>query len=225
MKKLLGAHRPLLLFDLETTGFSPQKDAIIELGILLLDTHLSPQKKYSFFVKAPHLIPPKITDLTGITQRMSDSGQDVRDVFDLFKAFNHSDALWGAYNTQFDIGFVQALFDRFDPGSQVQANLFDVMAIYKDRYSAPHSLKQAIKTLDVPLANTHRAIDDVLATAEVLKRLHAVKPVDSFVNIIGYHPKYGLRGPKYSHIQYVAQHNIPGSLETQINRIEGGSHA
>ncbi len=225
MKMPLLDHRPILLFDLETTGFSPQKDAIIEVGILLLDATLSPNKKHSFFVKTNRHIPPKITELTGITQRMSDSGEPAKAAFELFRMYNTDQALWGAYNIQFDIGFVQALFDRFEPGLKVHANLIDVMAIYKDRFKAPHALKHAIDTLGVLLPNTHRAIDDVLATAEVLKRLHAKQSVDPFVNAIGYHPKYGLKGPTYSHITYLPNDDQIGRFESHIQHLEGGAHA
>lgn len=225
MKTILNRYAPLLLFDLETTGFSPQKDAIIEVGILLLDEALSPIKKHSFFVKTDQRIPFKITELTGINQRMSDQGEDAQKAYELFHTYNTKGALWGAYNTQFDIGFVQALFDRFAPGETVKANLLDVMAIYKDRYLAPHGLKHAIAQLNVLLPNTHRAIDDVLATAEVLKQLHLQKPVDPFVNAIGYHRRYGLKGPRYPHVTYLPHYDRLGSFETQIQQLKGGSYA
>ncbi len=225
MLKTFKDYSPVLLFDLETTGFSPQKDAIIEVGILLLDDTLSPNKKHSFFVKTSKAIPLKITELTGITKRMSDSGEDIEKVVELFSMYNTKDALWGAYNTQFDIGFIQALFDRYRPGETVQAHLLDVMAIYKDRYHPPHALKNAIATLNVLLPNTHRAIDDVLATAEVLKQLHLIKPIDPFIDTIGYHPKYGLKGPRFNHITYIPNDAIIGSFETHISQLKGGTYA
>lgn len=225
MIKPLKAYASIVLFDCETTGFKPPYDGIIELGALILNTDLTPNKKHSFFVKSPRFIPAKITELTGITQRMSDAGRDDRAVFDVFNAANHEDVIWAAYNTQFDIGFIDALFKKYAPNAPIKASLMDVMAIYKDRFKAPHSLASAIQTLNIPLNNTHRAIDDVMATLEVLKHLHQIKPIDPFINVIGYHPTYGLKGPTYPHVMYAAQHPILGSFETQILHLQGDRHA
>jgi len=58
--------KPLVIFDLETTGLNTDKDRIIEIGILkinptgeneLLETKVNPEMD----------IPQIITDLTGIT--------------------------------------------------------------------------------------------------------------------------------------------------------------
>lgn len=63
---------PFCILDLETTGFSPQRDAILEIAVLAVDwvDDLLVKRKYEFYVRPPRNIPAKITELTGITQEM-----------------------------------------------------------------------------------------------------------------------------------------------------------
>ena len=58
-----------VVFDLETTGFSPIQDKIIEIGAVKVE-HGAITERFSTFVNPKIPIPFKITDLTGITDDM-----------------------------------------------------------------------------------------------------------------------------------------------------------
>ncbi|MFI3211538.1 MAG: 3'-5' exonuclease [Peptostreptococcaceae bacterium] len=122
-----------------------------------------------------------------------------------------------AYNLQFDITFMLKLFKRFDSKYQFKCDVLDVMAVYKDRYSYPHKLCNAIDTYNVDIENTHRAIDDIKATLEVFKKMCIQKNnLHNYINKIGYHYKYGLSGVQLPKVTYVAQYGGCSSIEKKI---------
>lgn len=58
-----------IVFDLETTGFSRERNHIIEIAAEFMDHkgHGDENKKFAALVRPPTTIPPRITALTGIT--------------------------------------------------------------------------------------------------------------------------------------------------------------
>ena len=62
------------------------------------------------------------------------------------------------------------------------------------------------------MVNSHRAIDDVLATVEVMKAMEREKDdLISYVNIFGYLAKYGCDGKKIRSVRYRPQGFEPGT--------------
>jgi hypothetical protein len=111
-------------------------------------------------------------------------------------------------------------------------NLLDVMAIYKDRNGWDdstdsdgkkygHRLDAMVKNLNVSVANTHRALDDVMATLEGLDKLAAeLDNIDLYVNVIGFNAKYGVSGVKLPHIKYISQYfNGQREIETEMSNV------
>jgi hypothetical protein len=56
------------------------------------------------------------------------------------------------------------------------------------------------------VVNSHRAVDDVLATVEVMKAMEAERDdLISYVNLFGYHPKFGVDGKPIGSVTYKPQ--------------------
>lgn len=212
-------HNHVLVFDFETSGLSPRNSQIIEVGAMLLEkTALGHTIKdtLSFLVRCPYPLPPKITEITNITDEMlAVEGIDLIEAFAKLDAFYDEETLLVAYNIQFDLGFLEALFKSFKgPLFSIKNDILDVMAIYKDRHRYPHRLESAVAHYGILLPNTHRALDDVKATYEVLKTMALEKDnIDQYVNKIGYNKKYGLSGPRLPHVTYIPQYG--GYLEIE----------
>ena len=84
----------------------------------------------------------------------------------------------------------------------------DLLTVYKDRHSYPHKLCNAIEVygLSGKVVNSHRAIDDVLATVEVMKAMEQEKDdLQCYVNLFGYHPQYGLGSKPIGSVTYKPQ--------------------
>ena len=84
--------------------------------------------------------------------------------------------------------------------------------MYKDRRSYPHKLCNAIDAygLTGKVVNSHRAVDDVLATVEVMKAMEAERDdLCQYLNLFGYNPKYGITGKPIGSITYKPQRFDP----------------
>jgi DNA polymerase III epsilon subunit-like protein len=80
--------------------------------------------------------------------------------------------------------------------------------VYKDRKPYPHKLCNAIEAygLTGKVVNSHRAIDDVLATVAVMEAMAAQKDdLCHYINLFGYNPKYGIDGKPIGSVTYKSQ--------------------
>ena len=75
----LNLTRPLVVFDLETTGLDIAKDRIIQLSYIKVwpDGH---EERYNSYINPGRLIPPEVTRLTGITDAMVQHEPTFKDV-------------------------------------------------------------------------------------------------------------------------------------------------
>lgn len=94
-----------MVFDLETTGFSPIQDKIIEIGAVKVEQGRITER-FSTFVNPKIPIPFKITDLTGITDDMVMDAEPVEEVLPKFLDFV-GDAVLVAHNAGFDVSFIE----------------------------------------------------------------------------------------------------------------------
>lgn len=217
-------HDRVLLFDFETTGLYAMRDQIIEIGAIVLekkDGQYVITDELQTLVMADGPLPPKITDITHITDDMLlregiSQEEACHRLLDLYK---DEKTLLVAYNIQFDMGFLTSLFRKYwNQNFWIKNDLLDVMAVYKDRHPYPHRLESAVAVYHIEEPNTHRALDDIKATLEVLKCMHEVQPnIERYVNKIGYNQKYGVSGIKLPHVTYIAQYGGRREIERTFN--------
>ena len=94
-----------VVFDLETTGFSPIADKIIEIGAVKVQNGKITEK-FSTFVNPKIPIPFRITQLTSITDQMVMDAPDIETILPQFLEFV-GDAVLVAHNASFDVGFIE----------------------------------------------------------------------------------------------------------------------
>lgn len=212
-------HDNILLFDFETTGLSAEHEQIIEIGALLLEKQNGVYVEVASFddlLIADKPLSPKITEITKITDEMLlRDGIDQEVACQKFMLLMEKTPLLVAYNIQFDISFLTVFIKRyFDQNYIIKNDILDVMAIYKDRHRYPHRLDNAVATYRADVVNTHRAIDDIRATFDVLKKMHDELPnLTKYVNVVGYNKKYGVNGIRLPQVKYVAQYGGNREIE------------
>ena len=89
-----------------------------------------------------------------------------------------------------------------------KVNMLDALTVYKDRHEYPHKLENAIMVYNLSdkVQNSHRAIDDTLATVEVLKCMDLeCDDLEKYINLFGYNPKYGPAYKKIKSVTYKSQ--------------------
>lgn len=209
----------LVFFDTETTGLRFPIDEIIEFSAVVLEKQNGKcvvTREYDELITlAPgNTVPPFIQTLTGITdQDIQERGvpkkQVCRDMAELFAG----KALLLAYNAHFDFSFLYYMLLRDgDPTILRGKDKIDLLTVYKDRHSYPHKLCSAIDVygLGDKVQNSHRAIDDVLATVAVMEAMLQEKDdIHRYTNLFGYNSKYGLEGKPIGSITYKSQDYDP----------------
>lgn len=177
MKKMIVdenlSETTFVVLDLETSGASPKSgSAITEIGAVkvrggeVLGT-------FKTFVNPGTSLPPFITELTGITDAMLIDAPRIESVLPLLFEFLGSDksTVFVAHNAPFDLSFLKAssalhgyTWPNFRVVDTVKAARF---VLTKDDV-ANYQLGTLAVYFRTEIAPNHRALDDALATVDVL---------------------------------------------------------
>ena len=154
-----------VVFDIETTGFSPEKNRIIEIGAVKVEKGVITDK-FSTFVNPDVPIPFDIEKLTGINDAMVLPYPPIDVILPQFLEFVGDSALV-AHNAGFDVGFISHYAE--EQGLPFQPTVLDTVSLA--RLLLPNlnrfKLDTVAKALNISLENHHRAVDDAEATAEI----------------------------------------------------------
>ena len=154
-----------VVFDLETTGFSPKNDKIIEIGAVKVKNGKIIDS-FSEFVNPRRPIPYKITELTGISDDMVRYSDSIDFVLPRFMDFI-GDAAVVAHNASFDCSFIEKNCKDLD--LHFNATILDTVQICRFLYPELKSVKLNLvaKHLGIKLTSHHRAVDDAKATGDI----------------------------------------------------------
>jgi len=157
-----------VVFDLETTGLSAIKDKIIEIGAVKIQGG-EIVARYSTFVNPKRPIPFEITKLTGIQDAMVLGAPTIEEALPEFLNFIQG-AILVAHNAGFDVGFL-AQNCRYQ---EIEREFLSIDTLQMAQILLPtltrYRLNIVAKTLNIPLLNHHRAVDDAETTAEIFLR-------------------------------------------------------
>ena len=215
LDRLFEKYDKLFLFDTETTGLQYNRDEIIEFAAVVLERRngeIVVTEEYDELITLSPggFVPAQIEALTGI------SNQDIREkgipktrvCCDIARMMAGNTLLL-AYNAHFDLSFLFYMLLRDgDPAILKGKDKLDLLTVYRDRHSYPHKLCNAIEVygLSGQVVNSHRAVDDVIATLAVMEAMEAEKDdLKRYINLFGYNPKYGISGKPISSVTYKPQ--------------------
>ncbi len=212
---LFAKYDRLVLFDTETTGLAFSRDEIIEFAAVVVERRdgiATIIEEYDELITLTpgNTVPPMIENLTGIsTQDILERGvakdQVCKDIAEMFAG----NTLLLAYNAHFDLSFLFYMLLRDGDITILRGkDKLDLLTVYKDRREYPHRLFNAIDAygLTGKVVNSHRAIDDVLATVAVMEAMAAEQDdLERYVNLFGYNPKYGIDGKPIGSVTYKPQ--------------------
>ena len=154
-----------VVFDIETTGFSPVNNRIIEIGAVKVSGG-EIVDRFSTFVNPKTPIPFEIEKLTGINDSMVMDSPEIEEILPQFLEFC-GDAVLVAHNANFDMSFIKE--NALRQGIRREFTYVDTVGIARILLpnQAKHTLDAVAKTLGISLENHHRAVDDAEATAEI----------------------------------------------------------
>ncbi len=158
---------PYVVFDVETTGSSPEKGAITEIGALKIAGN-KVVEEFSTLVNPGRPIEPFVVRLTGITDEMVADAPAPEEVMSRFEEFSEGTVLVG-HNVGFDCSFVAAARG----GDPLPNPVLDTLKL--SRALVPGLRRYKLSALaghfGVRETPNHRALADAAATAGVLLKL------------------------------------------------------
>ena len=154
-----------VVFDIETTGFSPVNNRIIEIGAVKVHEGAIAER-FSTFVNPRVPIPFEIEKLTSINDQMVMEAPGIEEVLPEFLDFCQ-EAVLVAHNANFDMSFIIENAER--QGIKKKFTYVDTLGIARILlpHQTKHTLDAVAKTLGISLENHHRAVDDAQCTAEI----------------------------------------------------------
>lgn len=164
----LNLTKPLAVFDLETTGIKVATDRIVEISILKVMPG-GDQKTYTRKINPTIPIPPKTTEIHGISDEDVKDAPTFKEIAHELNQFLVNCDLAGYNSNKFDIPLLAEEFLRVDVDFDLKGRRFvDVQNIFHKM--EPRTLKAAYAFYcGKDLHNNHSAEADTLATYEILK--------------------------------------------------------
>ena len=151
--------------DLEMTGLTPKHDKIIEIGAVkvrgkkVVDT-------LGTLVKSARPIPERVSELTGITNEMMETGMEEDQAIETLLSFIGEDVIVG-HNISFDYSFLkQWAVNRKLP---LQMYACDTLRIARALLPGEQSkkLEDLCNYFQIEREHAHRALDDAVETQKI----------------------------------------------------------
>ena len=154
------------VLDLETTGFSFRTEKITEVGIMKVKNG-EVIDEFSCFVNPEKPIPPRVVEVTNITDDMVKDAETIDKVMPKILEFV-GDSVLVAHNADFDIGFLK--YNAKNLGLSLENTYLDTLRLAKDLFPdyKKYKLGKIAENLGIKVEVAHRALDDVDTTVKVL---------------------------------------------------------
>ncbi|HPJ97925.1 MAG TPA: 3'-5' exonuclease, partial [Candidatus Hydrogenedentes bacterium] len=143
---------PLVAFDIETTGWSPYKDALLEIAGVKFHPGGPVQEMFQELIHPGRAIPPAVRKVTGITDEMVAACRPPVEVVRSFLAWAGPDACFLAHNASFDIRFLNAaLLNAAEPVPDLRT--VDTLAWARECFpdAGSHALGDLLEILGIPM--------------------------------------------------------------------------
>jgi DNA polymerase III epsilon subunit family exonuclease len=186
--------RTYVFLDVETTGLSPYRDAIIQLSAIKY-VGREPTEAFDSYVNPLRPIPPESTNVNGITDDMVASAPTIDQLQGPFLDFASGAVLVG-YNVGFDLAFLNHTFQ----GAFVGAPYLDVLGYARDLLFLPNYRLETVATSIGfhPDGDFHDSLADCQATAAVFYHLGLTEAAET---PRVYHPGPSRSRPHPHHVE------------------------
>ncbi|GIM48146.1 DNA polymerase III subunit epsilon [Collibacillus ludicampi] len=159
-----------VVLDFETTGFSPKRDQIIEIGAIRIENGIITDTFHTL-IQPGCKIPQVISDLTGIRDEDLSEAPGIEDVLpDLLRFLDG--AVVVAHNASFDLGFLNHTLEEngYLPYSGWYIDTAELAQILWPRETS-YALEALSRNHGLHHERPHRALSDAKVTAEIFLRL------------------------------------------------------
>lgn len=173
--KELERGRPLIVFDLETTGLKKLTDRILSFSAVKVTydgISFREVNRINQFINPEMQIPQEVSNINGITNEMVADKPTEDEAAEIIRGFIGENSIIAGYNSKnFDEGFVDAMYQRVF-GENFSYDLHtDVFPMAKELLeSDKYKLSVVAEKYGLDMGLTfHQSMDDVIATTRVLQ--------------------------------------------------------
>ena len=169
-----------IVADIETTGFSAAKDKIIEISAIKVHRDSNNHNTLTALINPGIKIPAKITEITGITDKMViDEGKIEDELKEFLHFFGELPLVF--YNASFDIKFLKEAAKMI--GIEIHNEVIDALQIARIAFPnlTNHKLSTVANHLSISTDGAHRALNDCAITLQVFNR--ASQRIGGFNNL------------------------------------------
>lgn len=154
-----------ICLDIETTGFDPQTNSILEIAAVKYDLNGN-LETFHTFINYTQSIPALIKKLTSITEKDVENAPILESQIPLLEEFCQDLPIMG-HNIEFDLNFLNA------NGANLNNPKLDTMPLSHMAFDniESFSLEILCKKFNTEYFPSHRAIDDVLANIELFRTI------------------------------------------------------
>lgn len=214
----LKLEKPIVFFDLETTGIQVAKDRIVEIAILKVFPNGNKESK-TWLVNPTIPIPPESTEIHGISDEKVANEPTFKEIAPKISELIHNCDLAGYNSNKFDIPLLAEEFLRVG----IDFNMNNRKAV--DIQNIFHKMEQ--RTLvaaykfycNKDLSNAHSAEADTTATYEVL--LSQLEKYDELENNITFLSEFSVRGGKFADMAGFVRYNDQGEEILSFGKYRG----
>lgn len=155
-----------IALDIETTGFMPNRDHIIEIAAIKYKNGIE-SEKFITLIKPPIKISAKITSINNITNEMVANSPSIEEIIPKFCNFV-KDSIIVAHNASFDVNFIEYVANKNN--LDIDNAVVDTLQICRKLYPnfENHKLGTICSKLGIELIDAHRAKSDARACASIV---------------------------------------------------------
>ena len=217
--------RPIVYFDIESTGVETETARIVELACIKYNVDGTQEEK-TILVNSGILIPIEASDVHGITDEMVKDKPFFKQYAQAIRNWFDGCDLAGFNSDNFDIPLLSAEFERSGlEGINWNPNLLDIMKLYRLLY--PNTLSDVYKRLTgKELEGAHGALVDIVGTKEIAdilipklketteETLETVSDIDNFMQ--GDKKRFDLAGKMYVDTDGVVKWNFSKNKDKAV---------
>lgn len=159
-----------VIYDTETTGLDPNTEFLTEIGAVVVENGKITET-FGTFVNPGKPIPPKIVELTGITDAMVAEAPTPNQAIEQFLKFANGRVLVAHNAHKFDMRFMHLAAQR--AGLSMDNAYIDTLPMAQNLYPGlrNYKLNTINDHLEIEPFNHHRAVDDAMALAKIFCKM------------------------------------------------------
>ena len=163
----LNLKKPLIIFDLETTGLDLVKDKIIQIAYIKVYPD-GKEERESLFINPGVKIPKEVTAITGISDEMVAYSPKVVDVLPEFFSFVQGYPMIGYNAESFDVRYLNAAVNK--AGMNCAVEYADALPWARRHYKLDsYKLGDVASHLGIDVTGWHRAMADCKMLGAIVK--------------------------------------------------------